>query len=155
LRLAILSTGFERGVLLLGFEAGSVFPVAKERRGIHLIAELAARFPLGRWDRALHENALESTTPTRRRILQNRERASGLRARISRRARVINRWRKANTKIGVCVPKRNSFFFYDQLWSGHPGKKRGKPHILECGFVKPSGGSCWEKGTTDRVQKNW
>src|SRR5437868_3546786 len=110
LSLAMLSAGFEGVFLLRGFKAG-VFSVAKERRGIHLIAELA-HVSIGTVDRALHGRA-GINDATRQRILQI-ARQVGYAPNLAARALSVA---KANTKIGVCVP-REIHFFYDQLWNG-------------------------------------
>ena len=85
--------------------------MAKERRGIHLIAELA-HVSIGTVDRALHGRA-GINDDTRQRILQI-ARQVGYAPNLAARALSVA---KANTKIGVCVP-REIHFFYDQLWSG-------------------------------------
>jgi len=85
--------------------------MAKERRGIHQIAELA-QVSIGTVDRALHGRP-GINEATRQRILQI-ARQVGYTPNLAARALSVA---KANTKIGVCVP-REIHFFYDQLWSG-------------------------------------
>ena len=83
----------------------------KERRGIHLIAELA-NVSIGTVDRALHgRNGIREST--RQRILQI---ARQIRYTPNLAARALS-VAKAGARIGVCVP-REIHFFYDQLWSG-------------------------------------
>jgi len=83
----------------------------KERRGIHLIAELAS-VSIGTVDRALHgRGGIRETT--RQRILQI-ARQIGYTPNLAARALSAA---KAGARIGVCVP-REIHFFYDQLWSG-------------------------------------
>lgn len=83
----------------------------KERRGIHLLAELA-NVSIGTVDRALHgrDGIREST---RQRILQI-ARQVGYTPNLAARALSVA---KASARIGVCMP-REIHFFYDQLWSG-------------------------------------
>jgi LacI family transcriptional regulator len=83
----------------------------KERRGIHLLAELA-NVSIGTVDRALHgrDGIREST---RQRILQI-ARQIGYTPNLAARALSAS---KAGARIGVCIP-REIHFFYDQLWSG-------------------------------------
>jgi len=85
--------------------------MAKQRRGIHLIADIA-QVSIGTVDRALHgrEGINEST---RQRILQI-ARQIGYTPNLAARALSVAR---ANARIGVCIP-REIRFFYDQLWSG-------------------------------------
>jgi LacI family transcriptional regulator len=85
--------------------------MAKQRRGIHLIADMA-QVSIGTVDRALHgrEGINEST---RQRILQI-ARQIGYTPNLAARALSVAR---ANARIGVCIP-REIRFFYDQLWSG-------------------------------------
>lgn len=83
----------------------------RERRGIHLIAELA-QVSIGTVDRALHGRP-GINEETRQRILQV-ARQVGYTPNLAARALSTA---KANTKVGVCVP-REIHFFYDQLWSG-------------------------------------
>lgn len=85
--------------------------MAKERRGIHLIAEMA-NVSIGTVDRALHGRP-GINEETRQRILQV-ARQVGYTPNLAARALSAA---KAQAKIGVCVP-REIHFFYDQLWSG-------------------------------------
>ena len=85
--------------------------MTKERRGIHLIAELA-NVSIGTVDRALHGRP-GINEETRQRILQV-ARQVGYTPNLAARALSAS---KSNLKIGVCVP-REIHFFYDQLWSG-------------------------------------
>jgi LacI family transcriptional regulator len=85
--------------------------MAKERRGIHLIAEMA-HVSIGTVDRALHGRP-GINEETRQRILQI-ARQVGYTPNLAARALSAS---KAHSKIGVCVP-REIHFFYDQLWSG-------------------------------------
>jgi LacI family transcriptional regulator len=96
--------------------------VAKERRGIHLIAELS-HVSIGTVDRALHGRAGINDS-TRQRILQI-ARKVGYAPNLAARALSAA---KANTKIGVCVP-REIHFFYDQLWSGILEEARQVAHL--------------------------
>jgi LacI family transcriptional regulator len=96
--------------------------VAKEVRGIHLIAELA-QVSIGTVDRALHGRA-GINEATRKRILQI-ARQVGYAPNLAARALSTA---KANTKIGVCVP-REIHFFYDQLWSGILEEARQAAHL--------------------------
>ena len=96
--------------------------MAKERRGIHLIAELA-RVSIGTVDRALHGRA-GINDATRQRILQI-ARQVGYAPNLAARALSVA---KADTKIGVCVP-REIHFFYDQLWSGILEEARQAEHL--------------------------
>lgn len=83
----------------------------KERRGIHLIAELA-NVSIGTVDRALHgRDGIREVT--RHRILQI-ARQIGYTPNLAARALSVA---KAGARIGVCIP-REIHFFYDQLWSG-------------------------------------
>ena len=83
----------------------------KERRGIHLIAELA-NVSIGTVDRALHgRGGIKEST--RHRILQV-ARQIGYTPNLAARALSVAR---ANASVGVCVP-REIHFFYDQLWNG-------------------------------------
>jgi LacI family transcriptional regulator len=83
----------------------------KERRGIHLIAELAS-VSIGTVDRALHgRGGIKEST--RHRILQV-ARQIGYTPNLAARALSVAR---ASASVGVCVP-REIHFFYDQLWSG-------------------------------------
>src|ERR1700688_5278321 len=83
----------------------------KQRRGIHLIAELA-KVSIGTVDRALHgrDGINEST---RERILQIARQISYT-PNLAARALSAS---KSSFRIGVCIP-REIHFFYDQLWSG-------------------------------------
>jgi LacI family transcriptional regulator len=85
--------------------------MGKNRRGIHLIAEMAD-VSIGTVDRALHgrEGIKEST---RQRILQI-ARQIGYTPNLAARALSVAR---ASARIGVCIP-REIHFFYDQLWRG-------------------------------------
>jgi len=83
----------------------------KERRGIHLIAELA-NVSIGTVDRALHGRG-GIKEATRHRILQV-ARQIGYTPNLAARALSVAR---ASASIGVCVP-REIHFFYDQLWGG-------------------------------------
>ncbi len=85
--------------------------MTKERRGIHLIAELA-RVSIGTVDRALHGRP-GINEETRQRILQV-ARQVGYTPNLAARALSVS---KSNLRVGVCVP-REIHFFYDQLWSG-------------------------------------
>src|SRR5215475_13721671 len=85
--------------------------MAKESRGIHLIAELA-KVSIGTVDRALHGRP-GINEATRQRILLV-ARQVGYTPNLAARALSAA---KTNTKVGVCVP-REIHFFYDQLWSG-------------------------------------
>jgi len=85
--------------------------MTKERRGIHLIAELA-KVSIGTVDRALHGRS-GINEETRQRILQV-ARQVGYTPNLAARALSAA---KSQLKIGVCVP-REIHFFYDQLWSG-------------------------------------
>jgi LacI family transcriptional regulator len=85
--------------------------MGKERRGIHLIAELA-RVSIGTVDRALHgRNGIKDST--RQRILDV-ARQIGYTPNLAARALSVAR---AGSTVGVCMP-REIHFFYDQLWSG-------------------------------------
>ncbi len=85
--------------------------MGKERRGIHLIAQMA-NVSIGTVDRALHgrDGIKESTC---QRILQI-ARQIGYTPNLAARALSVAR---ATARIGVCMP-REIHFFYDQLWSG-------------------------------------
>jgi len=85
--------------------------MTKERRGIHLIADLA-KVSIGTVDRALHGRP-GINEETRQRILQV-ARQVGYTPNLAARALSAS---KSHLKIGVCVP-REIHFFYDQLWSG-------------------------------------
>src|SRR5271157_1212940 len=83
----------------------------KDRRGIHLIAELA-NVSIGTVDRALHGRA-GINEATRQRILKIAEQISYT-PNLAARSLSVS---KASARIGVCIP-REIHFFYDQLWSG-------------------------------------
>ncbi len=83
----------------------------KERRGIHLIAELS-NVSIGTVDRALHgRGGIKEST--RQQILQI-ARQIGYTPNLAARALSAAR---ATIRIGVCMP-REIHFFYDQLWGG-------------------------------------
>src|ERR1700732_5163728 len=85
--------------------------MSKERRGIHLIAEMA-NVSIGTVDRALHgRGGIKDST--RQQILQI-ARQIGYTPNLAARALSVA---KASARIGVCMP-REIHFFYDQLWSG-------------------------------------
>jgi LacI family transcriptional regulator len=83
----------------------------KNRRGIHLIAELAD-VSIGTVDRALHGRPGINES-TRQRILRIAEQISYT-PNLAARALSVS---KATARIGVCMP-REIHFFYDQLWTG-------------------------------------
>lgn len=83
----------------------------KQRRGIHLIAQIA-NVSIGTVDRALHGRG-GINAKTRERILQI-ARQIGYTPNLAARALSVAR---AGARIGVCLP-REIHFFYDQLWSG-------------------------------------
>ena len=85
--------------------------MGKERRGIHLLAELA-NVSIGTVDRALHgrKGIKEST---RQRVLQV-ARQIGYTPNLAARALSVAGKR---ARVGVCIPKE-IHFFYDQLWNG-------------------------------------
>src|ERR1700728_29622 len=83
----------------------------KDRRGIHLIAELA-NVSIGTVDRALHGRAGINES-TRQRIWKIAEQISYTPNLAARTLSVS----KAGARIGVCIP-REIHFFYDQLWGG-------------------------------------
>ena len=83
----------------------------KQRRGIHLLAELA-NVSIGTVDRALHGRS-GIRESTRQQILQL-ARKIGYTPNLAARALAVA---KAGARIGVCIP-REIHFFYDQLWSG-------------------------------------
>jgi LacI family transcriptional regulator len=85
--------------------------MGKERRGIHLIAEMA-NVSIGTVDRALHGRG-GIKEATRQRILQI-ARQIGYTPNLAARALSVA---KGVARIGVCMP-REIHFFYDQLWSG-------------------------------------
>lgn len=83
----------------------------KNRRGIHLIAEMAD-VSIGTVDRALHgRNGIREST--RQRILQIAKQI-GYTPNLAARALSAA---KVGARIGVCIP-REIHFFYDQLWGG-------------------------------------
>src|SRR6201987_74428 len=85
--------------------------MGKDRRGIHLIAEMA-NVSIGTVDRALYgRNGIKEST--RLRILQIARQISYTPNLAARALSVA----KASARIGVCVP-REIHFFYDQLWGG-------------------------------------
>ncbi|HXY25453.1 MAG TPA: substrate-binding domain-containing protein [Candidatus Acidoferrum sp.] len=85
--------------------------MAKQLRGIHLIAEIAD-VSIGTVDRALHGRG-GIKEATRQRILEI-ARQIGYTPNLAARALSVAR---AGARIGVCMP-REIHFFYDQLWSG-------------------------------------
>jgi len=85
--------------------------MAKQLRGIHLIAEIAD-VSIGTVDRALHGRG-GIKEATRQRILDI-ARQIGYTPNLAARALSVA---KAGGRIGVCMP-REIHFFYDQLWSG-------------------------------------
>ena len=85
--------------------------MGKERRGIHLIAEMA-NVSIGTVDRALHGRG-GIKDATRQRILQI-ARQIGYTPNLAARALSVT---KSISRIGVCMP-REIHFFYDQLWGG-------------------------------------
>lgn len=85
--------------------------MGKERRGIHLIAEMA-NVSIGTVDRALHGRG-GIKDDTRQRILQI-ARQIGYTPNLAARALSVA---KSRARIGVCMP-REIHFFYDQLWRG-------------------------------------
>ncbi len=85
--------------------------MAKEKSGIHLIAEMAS-VSIGTVDRALHGRG-EIKESTRQRILQV-ARQIGYTPNLVARALSVA---KSNARVGVCMP-REIHFFYDQLWNG-------------------------------------
>ncbi len=96
--------------------------MSKERRGIHLIADMA-KVSIGTVDRALHgRNGINEST--RQRILQI-ARQIGYTPNLAARALAVA---KAETRIGVCVP-REIHFFYDQLWGGILDECRRVSHV--------------------------
>ena len=94
----------------------------KERRGIHLIAEMA-NVSIGTVDRALHGRG-EIKESTRQRILHI---ARQIRYTPNLAARALSSAR-ARVRIGVCVP-REIHFFYDQLWGGVLEEARRVEHL--------------------------
>ena len=98
--------------------------MAKESRGIHLIAEMA-KVSIGTVDRALHgRGGIKEST--RQRILQI-ARQIGYTPNLAARALAVA---KASARIGVCMPKE-IHFFYDQLWSGVLGES---PSLAQLGI---------------------
>lgn len=96
--------------------------MAEQRRGIHQIAELA-HVSIGTVDRALHgRSGIKEST--RQRILQI-ARQMGYTPNLAARALSVAR---ANTKIGVCIP-REIHFFYDELWRGILDEARRVAHV--------------------------
>jgi LacI family transcriptional regulator len=85
--------------------------MAKERRGIQLIAEMA-NVSIGTVDRALHGRG-GIKEATRQRILQI-ARQIGYTPNLAARALSVG---GVGLRIGVCMP-REIHFFYDQLWKG-------------------------------------
>ena len=85
--------------------------MAKERRGVHLIADIA-QVSRGTVDRALHGRD-GINEETRQRVLEIARRI-GYKPNLAARALSASR---PTAKIGVCIP-REIHFFYDQLWSG-------------------------------------
>jgi len=85
--------------------------VKKQRRGIHLIAEIA-NVSIGTVDRALNGRG-EIKESTRQRILHI---ARQIQYTPNLAARALSSAR-ARVRIGVCIP-REIHFFYDQLWGG-------------------------------------
>jgi LacI family transcriptional regulator len=85
--------------------------MTRQRRGIHLIADIA-QVSIGTVDRALHGRG-GIKEATRQRILEI-ARQIGYTPNLAARALSANR---ATAQIGVCIP-REIHFFYDQLWSG-------------------------------------
>ena len=83
----------------------------KDRRGIHLIAELA-NVSIGTVDRALHGRPGINES-TRQRILKIAEQIAYT-PNLAARSLSVS---KASARIGVCIP-REIHFFYDQLWGG-------------------------------------
>lgn len=83
----------------------------KNRRGIQLIAEMAA-VSIGTVDRALHGRPGINDS-TRQRILQIAQQIAYT-PNLAARALSVS---KSNSRVGVCIP-REIHFFYDQLWSG-------------------------------------
>jgi len=85
--------------------------MAKQRRGIHQIAEIA-NVSIGTVDRALHGRG-GIKEATRQRILEI-ARQIGYTPNLAARALSVAR---GGARIGVCMP-REIHFFYDQLWTG-------------------------------------
>lgn len=85
--------------------------MVKQRRGIHLIAEMA-KVSIGTVDRALHGRG-GIKDATRQRILHVAHQI-GYTPNLAARALSVA---KASARVGVCMP-REIHFFYDQLWRG-------------------------------------
>src|SRR5260221_7493893 len=85
--------------------------MAKERSGIHLIAEMA-NVSIGTVDRALHGRP-GIKDATRQRIMEIAQQI-GYIPNLAARALSVA---KSTARIGVCMP-REIHFFYDQLWAG-------------------------------------
>ena len=85
--------------------------MAKERHGVHLIADIAG-VSRSTVDRALHGRD-GINEETRQHVLKI---ARQIRYRPNLAARALSVHR-ATARIGVCIP-REIHFFYDQLWSG-------------------------------------
>src|SRR5271165_5653823 len=96
--------------------------MAKQPRGIHLIADIA-NVSIGTVDRALHGRG-GIKDATRQRILQI-ARQIGYTPNLAARALSVT---KATARIGVCMP-REIHFFYDQLWSGVLEEARRVSHL--------------------------
>src|ERR1700674_1219208 len=110
---AAVANGVRRNAASPFYRRGGagVRSMAKERSGIHLIAELA-NVSIGTVDRALHgRGGIKEST--RERILQIARQISYT-PNLAARALSAS---KASFRIGVCIP-REIHFFYDQLWSG-------------------------------------
>ena len=90
---------------------GYTTAMTKERRGVHLIADIA-QVSRGTVDRALHGRGGINEV-TRQHVLEI-ARQIGYRPNLAARALSASR---ATAKIGVCIP-REIRFFYDQLWNG-------------------------------------
>src|SRR5260370_42381377 len=95
--------------------------MAKQRRGIHLIAELA-KVSIGTVDRALHARGGIKES-TRQHVLQI-ARQIGYTPNLAARALAVA---KAGARIGVCMP-REIQFFYNHLVSGLPDEMPGPSH---------------------------
>jgi LacI family transcriptional regulator, galactose operon repressor len=107
----------------------------KNRRGIHLIAEMA-QVSIGTVDRALHGRAGIKES-TRQRILQIAQQIAYT-PNLAARALSVS---SANFRIGVCIP-REIHFFYDELWSGIMDEARRLAHLgvqLVCRPVRALG----------------
>src|ERR1700735_433348 len=90
----------------------------KDRRGIHLIAELA-NVSIGTVDRALHGRPGISES-TRQRILKIAEQIAYT-PNLAARSLSVS---KASARIGVCIPREINFFS-GQLWGGVFGDAAG------------------------------